>query len=181
MSETRRARRHLGTLVLTLVCAGLSGTIYVEAAPPIRAAPVVVPVSPQTLTSLGEGPVFAMPPLSSYAAVLARPLFSSTRRPPVVEAGVADQPADFTLIGIIISPKERRALLSHGTPAKLEHVIEGQSIDGWTVTAIEPRRILLARRDNEVEIISGTKPRELAQPEPPHYAIGTEPIANGGD
>ena len=51
------------------------------------------------------------------------------------------------------------------------------------MTAIEPRRVVLARSGSEIEIGSGTKPkpRELAPPEPPHYAIGTEPIANGGD
>ena len=117
------------------------------------------------------------------ADVLARPLFSETRRRPVAGTVRDDKPADFTLVGIVISPKERRALLSHGTPAQLAHVVEGQSIDGWTVTAIEPRRVVLARSGSDVEIGTGTKPKphELAQPEPRHYAIGTEPIANGGD
>jgi hypothetical protein len=50
------------------------------------------------------------------------------------------------------------------------------------VTAIEPGRVLLAQGERETEIGTGTKPHEPTKPEPPpHYAIGTEPIANGGD
>lgn len=68
--------------------------------------------------------------------------------------------------------------------AQLEHVVEGQSVDGWTVTAIEPTRVVLAQSGRETEISTSNKPREIAKPEPvPEqvYAPGTEPIANGGD
>ena len=104
-----------------------------------------------------SGPVFAMPPLSSFADVLARSLFSETRRRPKAGTAHDDKPADFTLVGIVVSPTERRALLSHGRPAQLEHVAVGQSIDGWTVTAIEPSRVLLAQGSRETEIATGKK------------------------
>lgn len=184
MSATSSPHRHLVTLLLLLLCGGLSIAIYIGAREPMTPASVAAPApaSPLSAPSLDPAPVFAMPPLSSFADVLARPLFSETRRRPKVSSSPDGKPADFTLVGIVISPTERHALLSHGTPARLEHLAVGQSIDGWTVTAIEPSRVLLAQGDRETEISTGKKPREPVKPEPPpSYAIGTEPIANGGD
>jgi len=181
MSETSSPHRRLVTLLLLLLCCGLSVAIYVGAREPMTPASIAAPASPPA-PALDSGPVFIMPPLSSFADVLARPLFSETRRRPKAGAARDDKPADFTLVGIIISPTERHALLSHGTPAQLEHLAVGQSIDGWTVTAIEPSRVLLAQGGRETEIGTGKKPQEPAKPAPPpSYAVGTEPIANGGD
>jgi general secretion pathway protein N len=185
MSESPSPRRRVVTLLLLSLCCGLSVAIYLGARAPMTGASVAAPASPPQPASASESdPVFAMPPLSAYADVLTRPLFSETRRRPAVSTARDDKPADFTLVGIVISPTERHALLSHGTPAQLEHVVEGQSVDGWTVTAIEPSRVVLAQGGRETEIGSGKKPQEPVKPEPvapPHYAIGTEPIANGGD
>ena len=185
MSETSSPHQRLVTLLLLLLCGGLSVAIYIGAREPMTSAGVAAPASPPSAPAAASdsGPVFVMPPLSSFADVLARPLFSETRRRPKAGTARDDKPADFTLVGIIISPTERHALLSHGTPAQLEHVAVGQSVDGWTVTAIEPSRVLLAQGVRETEISTGKKPVEAAKPEPPppHYAIGTEPIANGGD
>jgi hypothetical protein len=186
MSETSSPHRRLVTVLLLLLCCGLSVAIYIGAREPMTLASVAAPAQalPPSAPAFAPDPgaVFTMPPLSSFADVLARPLFSETRRRP--KAGMArdDKPADFTLVGIVISPTERHALLSHGTPAQLEHVAVGQSVDGWTVTAIEPSRVLLAQGARETEISTGKKPHEPAKPEPPpQYPIGTEPIANGGD
>ena len=185
MSDTSSPHRRLVTLLLTLLCCGLSVAIYFAARKPMTPASVAVaaPTATAPAPTPDSGPVFAMPPLSAYADVLARPLFSETRRRPAIISVRDDKPADFTLVGIVISPTERHALLSHGTPAQLEHVVEGQSVDGWTVTAIEPSRVVLAQGGREAEIFTGKKPPQpAANPEPaPHYAIGTEPIANGGD
>jgi len=185
MSETSSPHQRVVTLLLLLLCGGLAAAIYIGARQPMTSASLAAPApasSPQALAP-DPGPVFAMPPLSSFAGVLARPLFSETRRRPKVETARDDKPADFTLVGIVISPTERHALLSHGSPAQLEHVAVGQSIDGWTVTAIEPSRVLLAQGGRETEIGTGKKPHApAAKPEPPpQYPIGTEPIANGGD
>jgi len=184
MSETSSPHQRLVTLLLLLLCCGLSAAIYIGAREPMTSASVAAPVSPAAPAPASDsGPIFVMPPLSSFADVLARPLFSETRRRPKAGTASDDKPADFTLVGIVISPTERHALLSHGTPAQLAHVAVGQSIDGWTVTAIEPSRVLLAQGGRETEIGTGKKPVEPAKPAPPppHYAIGTEPIANGGD
>jgi general secretion pathway protein N len=179
MSETHSPRRRLGTLLLLLLCCGLSGAVYVGLTEPITPAGIAAPPPPHSPLLIDRGPGFSMPPLSAYADVVARPLFSSTRRP-AAQAALDDKPADFTLVGIVISPGERHALLRHGSPAQLEHVVEGQSVDGWTVTSIEPGRVLLAQSGREAEINSSTKPGQAAEPKP-DYAPGTAPIANGGD
>lgn len=181
MSETSSPHRRLVTLLLLVLCCGLSVAVYIGAREPMTPASVAAP-APASPPSLASRPVFIMPPLSSFADVLARPLFSETRRRPKVSSSPDGKPADFTLVGIVISPTERHVLLSHGTPAQLEHLAVGQSVDGWTVTAIEPSRVLLAQGGRETEIGTGKKPQEPAKPEsPPSYAVGTEPIANGGD
>ena len=179
MSETHSRRRRLGMMLLLLLCCGLSGAIYVGLPEPISPASIAAPAALPSPPPLDAGPAFSMPPLSAYAEVVARPLFSSTRRPSAI-AALDEKPADFTLVGIVISPRERHALFSHGIPAQLEHVVEGQSVDGWTVTSIEPGRVLLAQGGREIEINSSTKPRQTAEAKPT-YAPGTAPIANGGD
>jgi len=89
-------------------------------------------------------------PLGRYdellATILARPLFSSTRRPPprggndtTVDSGLTDT----RLTGIVIVPGRRIAIFA-STGAKPLVVGEGETVSGWRVERINPREVSLS-------------------------------------
>jgi|SRR5271170_2752773 len=79
------------------------------------------------------------------AAILSRPLFSTTRRPPEsAPDGPADTSlSDMRLTGILISPKQRLAIFakSGGKPVVLS---EGEMINDWRVDDIATRSVSLS-------------------------------------
>jgi hypothetical protein len=89
----------------------------------------------------------SLPPLESFSAIDARPLFNPARKPLAVPqadaATTLPPPTDISLIGVIIEGDRRMALL-HTPASSLEvSVGVGGTIDGWQVTAVEPDRIVL--------------------------------------
>ena len=163
------------SLLLLLLCGLLLGIIYVELAPPLSEARAKLPLPRPRGADPAPSPRpgFSMPPLDSFAEVVTRPMFSETRRPPLPsgESGDARSSA-FTLVGIIVSAGESRALIAHGQPPRLERVTEGQEIDGWTVEKVLPDRVILERADARIEV----KPRDA----PPSPAPPRRPGVPGG-
>jgi hypothetical protein len=172
-------RRHLPAFLL-LLCLGLGAIVYVEAAP---SDPPAVPavVGNHAITDRTREPTFALPPLNIYSEVVARPLFSPTRRPSAAPAS-AERPANFILTGIIISRRERHVLIAHGVPRRVDRVAEGQDVEGWTVKAIDADRVLLIRGGDEIELKPAAKPGQptpigrTGMQAPPNAAVATAPV-----
>jgi hypothetical protein len=89
----------------------------------------------------------------TYSEVVARPLFSPSRRPHTaapasqVEASTSKSET-FDLIGVIISADRRMALLRGQASSEVLRAIEGQNIDGWEVRTIKPSQVVLGRGDD---------------------------------
>jgi hypothetical protein len=79
------------------------------------------------------------------AITLARPLFSSTRRPPqsAVSDGANADLADTRLTGIIIEPARRIAIFAV-TGARPLRLTEGDAVSGWRIESITPREVALS-------------------------------------
>ncbi|HEX6841049.1 MAG TPA: hypothetical protein VF113_05965 [Stellaceae bacterium] len=93
-----------------------------------------------------------MPPLASFADVLARPLFAETRRPPILSAPAGDaRSSAFTLVGIVISAREHLALLAHGQPSASSASRRSRH-RRMSVEKILPDRVVLARADARIEV-----------------------------
>lgn len=111
--------------------------------------------------------------LDALNATRTRPLFSATRRPPPPPkertrptAEVAPpQPPDVALSAIIIGTDMRIAFLKRGKDKKTFPVRPQGDVDGWTVTAIEPRQVTLGRESQQVTL------------EFPKRGLATAPIA----
>ncbi|MCU1280090.1 MAG: hypothetical protein JWM53_3636 [bacterium] len=103
---------------------------------------------------------FSMPPLGSLREVVDRPLFSESRRPAPAEAPKepAAKPPNLTLVGVFLSVERRQALIERGQPPRVEWISERQKLDGWTVEAIGPDRIVLVRTDARHEIVVKDRP-----------------------
>jgi hypothetical protein len=80
------------------------------------------------------------------ATILARPLFSISRRPPrVVEGGKLDTGAgQARLSGIMISPLGRRAIFAPDGGGKPLVLAEGSSVNDSIIRSIQPDRVILA-------------------------------------
>jgi hypothetical protein len=92
--------------------------------------------------------------IEEFSEILDRPVFAASRRPPDTVAGAAEQaqPLTATLTGILITPGSRMALLSPGKEQKTRRVREGDTVQGWKVTAIEHRRVTF-RRDGSDRVL----------------------------
>lgn len=157
-----RRHRQRTPLLLGALALALCAVITLEIVEAGRAPPVVVSGAPRApISSRQPSTRFSLPPLARYQEVTARPLFSETRRPPLESAAAGDaQSAAFVLIGIVISPASRYALIAHGRPLHTDRAIVGQQLDGWTVRSILPDRVIFARADHSLEL----KPRDAAPP-----------------
>ncbi len=105
---------------------------------------------------------FLLPPLEDYAEIVERPLFIQERRPPPAqEAQVAPEtaietgagaPPPFVLVGIVITPETKEALLLKPGQKDLIRGLIGQRFDGWKVDSIEPDRVVVSRGTGTTEI-----------------------------
>ncbi len=166
------ARRGSGWLAPALmlgVCAALAWTVYREiqvgqeiqvgAPEPVEVAGGQAPPLPD----LPAEPSFVMAPAESFSAILERPLFSPTRRPPAegtVTIESAEPELEITLVGIIISSEEQIAIIKPKGGSQFVRLSEGDSFQGWILETIEPDRITFQRGDIEEHI-------ELTYDEPP--------------
>jgi hypothetical protein len=141
-------RRYTGPLALA---AGLAGVLCFE----LATGPLFVPAEPQaapTVDLLSDTASVApaeKPDISNFEEVVSRPLFTQTRRPlaHTSESGAAPPPEtlNFDLLGVVISPVGRTALLRPKPSGELLRVVEGQTVAGWEVRAIKPTEIVLGR------------------------------------
>src|ERR1700736_2573777 len=84
-------------------------------------------------------------PEELVATALARPLFSSTRRPPQdAPSGAADSDlSDARLTGIVTTPGRRIAIFAVSGDKPLK-VAEGDAVSGWRIESITPREVSLS-------------------------------------
>ena len=135
-------------MLLLVVCAALTWVIYrqVAVAPNLNA----VHGSKMAATTVSELPPelqFSMRPIEDFYAILERPIFSPSRRPPAIEALEAPPDSDvtFTLKGIMIDEDVRIALFRAKSNKKILRLREGDKIEGWTLVRIERDSVSLAR------------------------------------
>jgi general secretion pathway protein N len=149
MSARRRTPLPLLLLLVGLAGAALS---YVLSSAPLDLGdedPAAPPARPAGRQAAPPQAAFTLPPLGDYAEVGARPLFSPTRRPaPPDEAPAAERRmTEMVLTGVVMSPRERFAIVQYGTPPVLQRVSEGQEVQGWTVQTIHADHVVLKSGD----------------------------------
>jgi hypothetical protein len=96
----------------------------------------------------------AAQPLDQLSTILNRPLFSPSRRPPApsplpVVQGPASPvppppPPSLVLLGVVMDGESARVLVRAGADKKLMRAQIGDEIDGWKVSQIEARKVVLS-------------------------------------
>jgi hypothetical protein len=168
--------------LLLVGCVLLAAIVVAELEPSSAPARVAATASPP------PAPESAPLPRSEFGArfeaqvttVLARPLFSSTRRPPPRGSGDASDDsglADTRLAGIVIEPGRRIAIFAPaGT--KPVSVNEGQTMGRWRVESITPREVSLSGPDGIRTLQPKPDPNLVAASGPP--PVVNRPAAAGG-
>jgi general secretion pathway protein N len=92
-----------------------------------------------------------LPPIESFSETVERPLFLPDRRPPAIEE-TQEEAQDvesglFTLVGIIVSPTQRIALVKVRGSQTVLQLSEGQQANGWTVLQIRPEEVIFESND----------------------------------
>jgi hypothetical protein len=160
----------LAAPLLLVGCAAFGLILLVEIkAPEPTAVTASAPVEqPEPAAALPQLTIAPIPP--PIAAILARPLFSPSRRPPQSNTGkVADDGglADSRLAGIVIGAGRRFAIFAP-EGAKALTVTEGETVSGWRVESISAREVAL----------SGPEGTKTLQPKfDPNLAPPAEPAA----
>jgi hypothetical protein len=87
--------------------------------------------------------VDALPPLASYAAIVERPLFSPSRRPPPGAPATQGPSIEsrYRLVGIVATGPRKKAFVAEG--AQRREIAQGDMLDGWTVSEIGQDRVKL--------------------------------------
>lgn len=149
--SARLARLGTFRLGLAALCAFLVAVIALELAPepgiaeaeagvskPAGPAPVALPREPAALA-----------PLPQYAAIVERPLFDPSRRPPaVVDSAAPAVAADLrslTLTGLVITPEARYAIFQDKSPEQTLRLAPGMRVGDWTLDAIAPDGVTFRR------------------------------------
>jgi general secretion pathway protein N len=109
-----------------------------------RVAPSGVAKRDETAPPVRRPPTTRLDDLLAQA--LARPLFSSTRRPPQAAANdsvTSSDLADTRLTGIVTEPGHHVAIFAVNG-AKPLRLTEGEAVSGWRIESITPREVSLS-------------------------------------
>jgi hypothetical protein len=123
-------------------------------------APAEAVADPAAPAPLPEDP--GLPFVIDYRAFLERPLFMSTRRPPVVETADAgaseaepepEEPlpelSDLRLTSVIITPEERQAWFMVRDSDEFVRLLQGGTLREWTLDQVEESHVVFRARDAE--------------------------------
>ena len=134
-------------------------------------------------------PEFALPDKATgLPEWLSRPIFSPIRRPPAAKVGVATmKKGQFLLVGVLITPQQRAALLRDVQTNKTETVIMGSMVRGLTLGEVGPEQVTLRQggdsEDLALNVQTGPKGpsvqrKPVATPPPMAAASQAAPVSS---
>ena len=144
----KRRFRLTGPAIMLGVCLALGYVVQDELARgPVLAPALRAAAAPENIAPTPERAVPRTTPIEAFAETLARPLFHASRKPApklatVSPEAAADSPT-LKLVGVVIGPEGRSALIRMPSSAELVEVSVGERIDGWRLETIETDRIML--------------------------------------
>jgi hypothetical protein len=151
------ARMPPAQLALAGLCGALTLVLVYEIGAPIP--PFDVPKSteiyrPASITFLDTANA---PSAASFGDIDAHPIFSASRTPIAphdTHGGTSNAfPTDVSLIGVIIEGATRMALVKTASEPFARSVPQGGEIEGWTVSEVDPDKIVLSSGTTKQEIL----------------------------
>lgn len=161
-------------------------SVDVGAVRPIaRPAPVAIKPVPR------GNPLWSVP-LSALTATQERPIFSAMRRPPpravagasVEEAHLppppkpVEAPPPLMLVGAVVGEGDAIAILVNRNDQKVVRMRQGETLDGWSLTSVQPREVTFRQGDRS-EVLALQRPDGTTSPAAPS-ATAAAPADGGG-
>jgi hypothetical protein len=134
---------------------------------PDTAAPNEVARRADTISATRRQPSTGLDEL--LAVALARPLFSSTRRPPQAAAkdsATDSDLADMRLTGIVTEPDHHLAIFAVNGAAKPLRLTEGEAVSSWRIESITPHEVSLSGPGGTKTLEPKLDPNLVQQPPP---------------
>lgn len=152
------ARMPPAQLALAGLCGALTLTLAYEIAAPIPPFEVAKSGEIYRPAAITFQDAANTPPAESFGDIDAHPIFSSSRTPVASHYAIGGGatsafPTDVTLIGVIIEGKTRMALVKTGSEPFARSVPQGGEVEGWTVTEVDPDKIVLSSGVKKQEIL----------------------------
>lgn len=133
--------------------------------------------APATSTPAPRGNPLWSVPLSVLTGTQERPIFSATRRPPprAVAAAPAERPQappppkpvegppPLMLVGAVVGEGDAIAILVNRTDQKIVRLRQGESLNGWSLAAVQPREVTLKQGDRS-EVLALQRPEAVSAP-----------------
>lgn len=133
--------------------------------------------APATSTPAPRGNPLWSVPLSVLTGTQERPIFSATRRPPprAVAAAPAEQPQappppkpvegppPLMLVGAVVGEGDAIAILVNRTDQKIIRLRQGESLNGWSLAAVQPREVTLKQGDRSA-VLALQRPEAVPAP-----------------
>ena len=145
------------TGVLALACLALGAVVALLWVEDVSLAPEVTAAAPSLPELPEREPVaFEAPAPDAFAVIGERPLFSPSRRPFVAPAAVEaptapveapSEPLLAELVGVVLTTKQRAAMVQEEGASAPRRVAVGQSVAGWRVVEVERSRAVFQRGD----------------------------------
>jgi general secretion pathway protein N len=140
-------------LIWEVALGGAEDAVVAQAVRSDPASPIARPQNPR--------------PEELVATALARPLFSSTRRPPQnASSEAAADDLDARLTGIVTTPGHRIAIFAVSGDKPLK-VAEGDAVSGWRIESITPREVSLSGPSGSKTLQPKLDPNLASQPGQP--------------
>jgi hypothetical protein len=133
--------------ILFALCGVLTMAIFYEIAAPLP--DVAVPeLTPRAFAgAVPASQRFSPPPVESFAAINARPIFSPERKPiepvAIASANGPSQLLKAILVGVIMDAQNRLALIKTAASPLAEAFAVGATIEGWQVQEIDTDKVVL--------------------------------------
>lgn len=116
-------------------------------------------------------------PLSALTGTQERPIFSATRRPPPravaaapveqVQAPPPPKPVEaappLMLVGAVVGEGDAIAILVNRADQKIIRLRQGESLNGWSLAAVQPREVTLKQGDRS-EVLALQRPEAASAP-----------------
>ncbi len=161
-------------LVLLAGCAVLIAVLLLEAllhraeSAAVR-APLGIDTAIDIAGATDDEEAFTLKAPDEYSEMVERPLFQEGRRPgkaSTEDTGMAAQtPFNFKLMGVIVTPRERTALLLDAKN-KYKRARANTVVDGWKVVEIRADRVTLRQGDDTRELALLKPKPKVAAPVP---------------
>ena len=149
-------------------------------------------VKPQVALTepLADEKSFTLPEVDKFSAMTERPLFLEGRRPAPEEvaaeqpAPVETKPLTLKLMGVVVTPKEKTALLVD-EQGKYKRVRKGSTVNGWKLFEVYADHVTMEQGSEHKDLpLLKPKPKTAAQQQalrPTGKAIVKGPGETGGE